>query len=95
MILTVNGDYFLKQRQPVDLCNGEELCFFPLLFVLLSKIEWNRRKTAASLITFKSRFTKEVRKEKLQAARCKSIVDRRGSLNTHFRVQRRLVYAAL
>jgi hypothetical protein len=22
-----NRDYFLKQRQPVDLCNGEELCF--------------------------------------------------------------------
>jgi hypothetical protein len=27
MILTVNSDYFLKQRQPVDLCNGEVLCF--------------------------------------------------------------------
>jgi hypothetical protein len=27
MILTVNSDYFLKQRWPVDLCNGEELCF--------------------------------------------------------------------
>jgi hypothetical protein len=23
MILTVNSDYFLKQRQPADLCNGE------------------------------------------------------------------------
>jgi hypothetical protein len=22
MILTVNSDYFLKQRQPVDPCNG-------------------------------------------------------------------------
>jgi hypothetical protein len=27
MILTVNSDYFLKQRQLVDLCNGEVLCF--------------------------------------------------------------------
>jgi hypothetical protein len=27
MILSVNSDYFLKQGQPVDLCNGEELCF--------------------------------------------------------------------
>jgi hypothetical protein len=27
MILTVNSDYFLKQQKPVDLCNGEELCF--------------------------------------------------------------------
>jgi hypothetical protein len=26
-ILTINIDYFLKQRQPVDLCNGEVLCF--------------------------------------------------------------------
>jgi hypothetical protein len=26
-ILTVNSNYFLKQRYPVDLCNGEELCF--------------------------------------------------------------------
>jgi hypothetical protein len=25
MILNVNSDYFLKQRQPVDLCNGEVL----------------------------------------------------------------------
>jgi hypothetical protein len=23
MFLTVNSDYFLKQRYPVDLCNGE------------------------------------------------------------------------
>jgi hypothetical protein len=28
MILTENSDYFLEQRQPVDLFNGEELCFF-------------------------------------------------------------------
>jgi hypothetical protein len=27
MILSVNSDYFLKQRFPVDLCNGEVLCF--------------------------------------------------------------------
>jgi hypothetical protein len=27
MILRINSDYFLKQRQPVDLCNGEVLCF--------------------------------------------------------------------
>jgi hypothetical protein len=27
VILSVNSDYFLKQRQPVDLCNGEVLCF--------------------------------------------------------------------
>jgi NADH:ubiquinone oxidoreductase subunit E len=29
MILTVNSDYFLKpvNRQPVDLCNSEVLCF--------------------------------------------------------------------
>jgi hypothetical protein len=27
MILIVISDYFLKQRKPVDLCNGEELCF--------------------------------------------------------------------
>jgi hypothetical protein len=27
MILTVNSDYFLTQCQPVDLYNGEELCF--------------------------------------------------------------------
>jgi hypothetical protein len=27
MILTVNSDYFLKQRQLADLCNGEVLCF--------------------------------------------------------------------
>jgi hypothetical protein len=27
MILTVNSDYFLKQRSPVDLCNGEVLRF--------------------------------------------------------------------
>jgi hypothetical protein len=26
-ILSVNSDYFLKQHQPVYLCNGEELCF--------------------------------------------------------------------
>jgi hypothetical protein len=26
MILSVNSDYFLKQRQPVDLCNGEVWC---------------------------------------------------------------------
>jgi hypothetical protein len=26
-ILTVNSDYFLKQRYPVDLCNGEVRCF--------------------------------------------------------------------
>jgi hypothetical protein len=26
-ILSINSDYFLKQRQPVDLCNGEVLCF--------------------------------------------------------------------
>jgi hypothetical protein len=26
-ILTVNSDYFLKQRQPTDLCNGEVWCF--------------------------------------------------------------------
>jgi hypothetical protein len=26
MILTVNSDYFLKQRYPVDLCNGEVRC---------------------------------------------------------------------
>jgi hypothetical protein len=26
-ILTVNSDYFLKQRQPVDLYNGEVRCF--------------------------------------------------------------------
>jgi hypothetical protein len=25
--LKVNNDYFLRQRLPVDLCNGEELCF--------------------------------------------------------------------
>jgi hypothetical protein len=25
IILTVNSDYFLKQRQPADLCNGEVL----------------------------------------------------------------------
>jgi hypothetical protein len=27
MILRINSDYFFKQRQPVDLCNGEVLCF--------------------------------------------------------------------
>jgi hypothetical protein len=27
MIPNVNSDYFLKQRQPIDLCNGEVLCF--------------------------------------------------------------------
>jgi hypothetical protein len=27
MILTVNSDYFFKQHQPVDLNNGEVLCF--------------------------------------------------------------------
>jgi hypothetical protein len=27
MILRVNSEYFLKQRQPVDLCNGEVWCF--------------------------------------------------------------------
>jgi hypothetical protein len=27
MILTVTRDYFLKQRQPDDFCNGEVLCF--------------------------------------------------------------------
>jgi hypothetical protein len=27
MILAVNSDYFLKQRQQVDLCNGEVLYF--------------------------------------------------------------------
>jgi hypothetical protein len=27
MILTVNSDYFRIQRLPVDLCNGEVLCF--------------------------------------------------------------------
>jgi hypothetical protein len=27
MILSVNTDYFLKQRLQVDICNGEELCF--------------------------------------------------------------------
>jgi hypothetical protein len=27
MILRVNSDYFLNQRQPADLCNGEALCF--------------------------------------------------------------------
>jgi hypothetical protein len=26
MIVTVNSDYFLKQRLPVDLCNGEVRC---------------------------------------------------------------------
>jgi hypothetical protein len=28
MILTLNSDYFLKQHQPVDLCNGEVLRSF-------------------------------------------------------------------
>jgi hypothetical protein len=28
MIVSVNSDYVLKQHQQVDLCNGEELCFF-------------------------------------------------------------------
>jgi hypothetical protein len=27
MILSASSDYFLKHRQPVDLCNGEVLCF--------------------------------------------------------------------
>jgi hypothetical protein len=27
MMQTINSDYFLKQRQPVDLCNGEVRCF--------------------------------------------------------------------
>jgi hypothetical protein len=27
MILSINNDYFLKQHQPVDLWNGEVLCF--------------------------------------------------------------------
>jgi hypothetical protein len=27
MILDANNDYFLKQHRPVDLCNGEVLCF--------------------------------------------------------------------
>jgi hypothetical protein len=27
MILTANRDYFLKQQQQTDLCNGEVLCF--------------------------------------------------------------------
>jgi hypothetical protein len=27
MILTINRDYFLKQHQPVNLCNGNVLCF--------------------------------------------------------------------
>jgi hypothetical protein len=27
MILRLNSDYFPKQHQPVDLCNGEVLCF--------------------------------------------------------------------
>jgi NADH:ubiquinone oxidoreductase subunit E len=27
MILRINSDYLPKQRQPVDLCNGEVLCF--------------------------------------------------------------------
>jgi hypothetical protein len=27
MILNVNSDYFLKQHQPVELCNGQVLCF--------------------------------------------------------------------
>jgi hypothetical protein len=27
MILTVNCDYLLEQREPVDLCDGEVLCF--------------------------------------------------------------------
>jgi hypothetical protein len=26
-ILSVNSDYFLKQRLPLYLCNGKELCF--------------------------------------------------------------------
>jgi hypothetical protein len=27
MILTVNSDYFRKQREEADICNGEVLCF--------------------------------------------------------------------
>jgi D-alanyl-lipoteichoic acid acyltransferase DltB (MBOAT superfamily) len=27
MILNANRDYFFKQHQPVDLCNGEVWCF--------------------------------------------------------------------
>jgi hypothetical protein len=27
MVLSVNSDYFLKQRQVVDVCNGEVWCF--------------------------------------------------------------------
>jgi hypothetical protein len=26
-ILRINSDYFLKQHQPIDICNGEVLCF--------------------------------------------------------------------
>jgi hypothetical protein len=34
MILTVNSDHFLKQHQPLDLCDGEEL--FSLQYGLIS-----------------------------------------------------------
>jgi hypothetical protein len=34
MILSVNSDYFLKERKPVDLRNGEELCFLRGTYVL-------------------------------------------------------------
>jgi hypothetical protein len=40
----------------------------PLSFVLLSKIERESRETAVSLTALKSRFTKEVSKEKCKMA---------------------------
>jgi hypothetical protein len=56
MFLTVNSDYVLKQRYPVDLCNGEELCF-------LCGTDWIRiyradeirfQRVSAICITFRS-----------------------------------------
>ena len=28
MVLRISSDYFCKQQQPIDICNGDSLCFF-------------------------------------------------------------------
>jgi hypothetical protein len=57
MILSVNSYYFLKQRQPVDLCNGEVWCFLRgtdlILKYYLDELRLQGVNTKCRLIDFK------------------------------------------
>jgi hypothetical protein len=57
MILIINSDYFLKQRQPVDLCNCEVLCFLWgtdwILKYYLDKLRLQRDNCDIPLINFR------------------------------------------